>query len=316
MHRRASLLIAMLSLLVAGEAAAAACCVLAAPGRTGRLPEAEVFGALAAYSVESRVGNWSNSGDLSFAKQDLQFTHRFVPQLLVRPHRVFQASVAMPILVNGTRFGDDVYTGGGLGDLALITRFEPVAVGSFRAAPPLLGIGWGFSLPTGRATWRVDDGNPAAVTGTGYLSTTPAVTLDKTWQRGAVGWDGSGTFSFPRPGDTTRSVPGIGFSTSVFGAFFASSDVTLSTTLGIRGSTAGWRAGKAVGSPGLEPFGGFGLVLEPRRLHRVTLGMQGSIPIPKLGLSRGVTITASVGYSFSVARGGKARALGGTAHGG
>ncbi len=295
-------LLVLLLLLVAGEAHAAACCVLAAPGRSGRLPLGEVFGVLAGYSLEARPGAWDRDGDLRFSRSDLQFTHRFTPQVLVRPHRVIQVSAALPVLLNASRFGDDTFVGGGVGDAVLLARVEPVAVGSFRKAPPLPGIGLGFSLPMGRPTWNVPSGNLAAITGTGYFAVTPAVTLDKAFQRGGVGWDLSGTFSLPRPGDPDRTAPGIGWSTSGFGAFYASSTVTVSTSVGVRGASPGWRAGKAAGRAEAESFAGLGLVLEPRALHRVTLGVQGSVPIPKLGVSRAVAMTASVGYSFSVAR--------------
>ncbi len=286
----------------AGEAAAAACCVLAAPGRSGRLPEAELFGGLVAYSLEARPGSWSSTGELYFAVDDLQFTHRLTPQLLVRPNRVFQASVALPVMLNASRFGGTEFLGGGVGDLAVLTRFEPIAVGGFRAAPPLPGVGLAFSFPTGRATHQIGSGNPAAVTGTGYFSMAPGFTLDKSFERGSIGWDISGAFSFPRPGDPERAVPGIGWTTSMFGAFFARTDVTVTVSLGARGTSPGWREGKSLGAGEAEPFGGVGLVLEPQRRHRMILGVQGSVPIPRLGVSRAVTFTASIGYSFSVAR--------------
>jgi len=300
-HIGALLLLAALS--VPADAVAAACCVLAAPGRSGRLPEAEVFGVLAAYSMEGRPGAWTSSGDLRMASSDLQFSHRLTPQLLVRPFRLLQASVALPVMLNASRFGGQEYVGGGIGDLAVLFRVEPVAVGSFRAAPPLPGIGLGISVPTGRATWQVDSGNPAAVTGTGYLTFTPGFTLDKTFEGGSIGWDISGSVSPPRPGDVSKTMPGLGFTSSFFASFFATTKTTVTMSLGGRGVTAGWRGGKAFGAPEVEPFGGVGLVLEPKRRNRLVLGVQGSLPVPKLGVNRAVTVTASVGYLFSVARG-------------
>ena len=298
--RRLALLAALASTLLAGEALAAACCVLAAPGRTGRLPEKELVGFLAAYAVESRYGNWDSDGDITLASEDLHFTHRFTPQVMVRPVRAFQASLTVPLLFTGARFGKETFAGGGVGDVALLTRFEPVAVGGWRKAPPLPGIVLGLGFPTGRPAWNVD--NVAQITGAGYFTLTTGFTLDKNFERGAMGWDISGTFSLPRPGDEDAVVPGAQVTTSVFGAFFAHRTVTVTTNLGLRGRTQGLRAGQPFGSAEVEPFGGVGLVVEPRPLHRILFSAQGAIPIPKLGVRRFTTVTGSIAYSFSIAR--------------
>ncbi len=294
------LLVALLLLLPAGEALASACCVLAAPGRSGRLPEKEVFGTLLSYGFESQPGVWTAQGDLHFAQSDLQLTHSLTPQVMVRPNRVFQASLALPLMLNTHRIADEVSVGGGPGDLEITARFEPIAVGGWLKAPPLPGLGLSLTLPTGTPTHRAATGT--AVTGTGYMALSPFFSLDKALDRGAFGVDVSGTFSLPRPGDETRTLPGIGFAGSLFGAFYASTKATVTATIGLRGSSAGWRGGKSSGGPQLEPIGGVGLVLEPRKLSRLVLGMQGSVPIPKLGLRRAVSVSFNLGWQWSAAR--------------
>ncbi len=297
---KTGLLVALLVALSAGEAFGAACCVLAAPGRSGRLPEKEVVGVLASYGFESRPGAWTAQGDLNFAQSDLQLTHSLTTQVMVRPSRVFQASLSLPLMLNTHRIADEVSVGGGPGDLQITTRFEPVAVGGWLKAPPLPGLGISVTLPTGVPTHRASSGT--AVTGTGYVAISPSFSLDKALDRGAFGVDLSGTFSLPRPGDETRTLPGIGFAGSLFGAFYASTKATVTASIGMRGSSAGWRSGKSTGGPQLEPIGGLGLVLEPRRLSRLVLGLQGSVPIPKLGLRRAVSVSFNLGWQWSVGR--------------
>lgn len=298
---RAFALAALLVLFGAGEAAAAACCVLAAPGRTGRLPEKEMFGTLLGYSVETRPGGWTSRGDLYFATKDVLLTHTLTTQVMVRPTRLIQASLALPFLLNAERVAGHTSVGGGPGDLRASIRFEPVAVGGWRAAPPLPGLGLSMAFPTGIPTDRAET---AGVTGTGYVSLTPFFSLDKAFDRGAMGIDVSGTVSLPRPG--VEALPGIGFAGSMFGAFYASSVATVTANAGLRGSSAGWVNGSPSGSPQLEPFGGVGVVLEPRRLSRLVLGVQGSVPIPKLGLGRAVSVSFSAAWQWSLPRPGAA----------
>lgn len=292
----------MIAALGMAEAQAGACCVGASPGRSGRLPESDLVGGSIGYSVETRPGVWTRRGDLQFTERDLQFTHTWTPQLLLRPTRLFQTAVALPILVNANRFGDDVHVGGGLGDLSLTFRWEPVAVGPWRSAPPLPGIGLGISIPTGRSTAQIDDGNSAAVTGAGHLALIPSFSLDKAYVRGAIGGDLALTISVPRPDDPDRTVPGVGFSGAVFGAFYASEEVTVTSTIGVRAAGRGRSGGHEVGSPSIESFGGVGLVLEPRPKLRISLGVQGTVPIPKLGAGRAVSLMGSMGVSFSLPR--------------
>ncbi|MCK6528255.1 hypothetical protein L6R50_12095 [Myxococcota bacterium] len=288
----------LLALASPGAARASACCVGATSATPGVLGRCERFGFGGGYSFERTLGEFRADGDFTPAGESARTTHRFVVAGRYRPTRFLQVGADLPLLVQSAPGAEGRDVGGGVGDVSVFVRVDPVEDAFAARLPrgvPVPVFSLAVAFPSGKGWQDVDSSSPGSVTGTGRVVLTPTLTLERTGVRGGIALAGSVSLGLPRPDEGDGAVlPGAAWRGAVTGQVFATRRLTFAATAGARGSAAATRDGEAFGVPGVEPLLGIGASASLSRSMRLAAGVEGGLPIAGLGRAHGVQVAASV----------------------
>lgn len=300
MTRALPLLSLLLALASPAVANAAACCVGSTGSDAGRLGPCEFFSAGAVTSLDGRIGGWSGDGTLRMGGSTGRLTTTLTGLSSIRPVRVLQLGLAMPVLLQARAIGEERGVGAGPGDLRLRVAVDALEELSAPRGVPLPSPAFTLILPTGVPLEASRAPLGAGATGAGYAVLEPSLRLGRTGGRGSLyGSVGLGV-PLPRPGETHS--PGAAWSGELAGAWFARPDVSLSVAGGVRGLTPGLREGSPAGRGSVEPFLAAALAITTPREGRLFLGVRHSLVVPALGRSQEASLTFTVGGAFVTRR--------------
>jgi len=298
----AELTLGLALLLGARTAGAQACCAgsgAVTPARLGVHDDALV-GAQARFA--GHLG--SHDPDGAFVPtpahaRELDFEQTVFGAVRVQPRA--QVSLLVPFVATHRRASGRASTGGGLGDLNLAARWDPVLAGEASLVPGI-GLLAGVTLPTGRTAEDAEKPMATDATGIGAVQVNGGLALEQSFGAWFVGL--SGLFSIRQP-RTVRSMR-----------------MTLAPQLTVLAAT-GWAFGSGataalVASYTVEGEARVDGVPIPASARRVVsasiagtiplsdqLRMVGSIfanpPLPSFGLNQPVTAGVTLGllWSFS-----------------
>lgn len=303
-------------MLGAGTAQAAACCLSSTAFGIGRLSSWEHSAVLLGFSTSPVLGRWEPSGAWKANGPGVSENEwRWQASALMALHSRFQLSGRVPVVLTTRELVEQRASGGGLGDVLLGARFEPVYQGEYEFLPEI-ALNLGVTLPSG----RVADANsmPALlgtdVTGRGAWIVSGSVVAElarKNWFLQAGG--GMTIPLITTASDGGRQQFGLGAQVTLAGGLEIFKDLVLSlvTRFGYEGPLRVEPRDEASGLPTGAPladvpgsqaydFGGGPNVSYKISSHwTLQAGADFSIPAQGLGANRQGRITANAGVRFA-----------------
>jgi len=282
------------------EARAGACCVSASAVGVGRLLLWEQSAVGVRTSVGSRIGEWSTDGQWRADGSDydaLEWRSELWGH--IRIVNQFSAVVRLPVLLTNTHANDLDVTGGGLSDLSVGLRYEPVLPGQY-AGVPGIALFLGTTIPTGRAMHDADE--PADVTSRGGWALTTGLSLERVILPWFIRADVSVVVPLAHTAEANMSKRfGVGVTTSLISGW----EVVPSVVLSVLGQVA-WeddlhRNDVAVaGSNRLQPT--VGLALSWRFLDHWTAqaSVNTGIFADTIGINQVGQVTTTLGLRYGI----------------
>jgi hypothetical protein len=164
-------------------AGAAACCG-ESHGLGERLATAERAGVTTSVRWRERFGAWSPRGEYgALPEGDHDRELRLDLGWLVRVGHQLQLGASVPALATWRSLGGRSSSGGGVGDVTALARWDLVPVTGWKALPGV-ALTFAATLPTGRGPQRADDPLAADVTGLGTAEVRPGLAFEKNWDSG------------------------------------------------------------------------------------------------------------------------------------
>jgi hypothetical protein len=148
-----------------------------------RLAPSEEASAAVVGSLQDVRGHWDQSGRWVPSRDAIDREYRVEARAMTKLSPRIQLGAIVPYLRTFRRFGDVASSGGGVGDVTLLARYDFVRVGGENGLP---GIALTFAsvLPTGRPPERANDALGAETTGLGTWEAKPGIAIEKSWWTG------------------------------------------------------------------------------------------------------------------------------------
>ncbi|MBI2394879.1 MAG: hypothetical protein HYV09_35245 [Deltaproteobacteria bacterium] len=190
-------MVASSAMAVAPNAAHASACCGGGQSVALRLgPEEVASGSLVALGQQLR-GRWDKHGtfiasDPATRDRELRVEARAMGKI----GRRFQFGAIVPTIFTMRRHADGASSGGGIGDVTALSRWDFVKVGGEGVLPGIAAT-FALGMPTGRSTDHARDPRGADVTGIGTWEVRPGIAIEKSWWTGyyVIGAMGLGFFA-------------------------------------------------------------------------------------------------------------------------
>jgi hypothetical protein len=149
-----------------------------------RLAPEENASATVITTAQDLRGHWDGGGTYIPSDPNARDReYRVEGRVMGRIGRHFQFGGIVPVLHTTRKTVDSSSSGGGLGDVTVLTRWDFVKPGGEGAWPGIAAT-MSLSLPTGRSPFNSKDPSLADVTGAGAYELRPGIALEKNWWTG------------------------------------------------------------------------------------------------------------------------------------